>query len=133
MVQQAFDADSANQMFNLVKEGMAVIDSAGQRVGTVDDVYFGATSPSADERGEGSATAPAQSDRGDSLVEDVARVFTDEDAIPKELRQRLLRTGYIRIGGGLLSAPHYVLPEQIAGISSDGVRLNVRRDELLSR
>jgi hypothetical protein len=112
---------------------MEVYDIRDRRIGKVEDIYFGASSPTANERGTGSATAPAQDSTGDRFYKDIVRAFASDD-VPEELQQRLLREGYIRIGGeGLFSTARYVLPEQISSVSGDRVTLRTTRDELIKQ
>src|SRR5262249_44172965 len=119
MVQQAFNKDTDSKVFSSIKVGTAVYDNHDHHLGKVEDVYFGASSPTANERGTGSATAPAQDVGVDPLVNQIARGF-DSDQLPEELRQRLLREGYLRISGeGLFGRARYVLPEQVASVTSD--------------
>lgn len=133
MVQQTFSKDTDNNVFARVKAGMEVYDVQDRRIGKVEDVYFGASSPMANERGTGSATAPAQEPVDDRFYQDIVRAFTS-DNIPEELQQRLLREGYIRIGGeGLFSTARYVLPDQVSSIAGDRVVLRATRDQLIKR
>src|SRR5689334_18105257 len=121
MVQQAFSKDTGNNIISKVKEGMEVYDSEGKRLGKVEDLYFGASTPTANERGTGSATAPTQGVAGDEFFQDIGLAFT-ADNLPEELKQRLLREGYIRVGGeGLFSSARYILPDQVASVSDDRV------------
>ncbi len=113
-----------------VREGMAVFDDRGERIGRVDRVYLGAASEHELEAGGGPATAEDPGRFEHSLVGDLARVFAP-DTPPEPLRARLLRHGFLRVeGAGLLAADRYVLPDQIAGMSEDAVRLRVGRDRL---
>src|SRR5260221_655976 len=113
---------------------MLVYDSNNKEIGKVADLYLGSVSETEAERGEGPATATDRRERGDTLVDDIARGFTSDDKLPRELEQRLLLNGFIRVdGGGLFGSARYVLPEQIAGVSRDRVQLRVTRDELLKQ
>lgn len=113
---------------------MKVLDSADNRIGTVKDVYFGASSDEMLPHGTGAATAPDPSLRKDSLIDDVARGLVDVsgDDLPEEMRQRLLNEGYIRIDtAGLFRSDRFILPEQIARVHDDHVHLTVTQAELL--
>jgi hypothetical protein len=58
----------------------------------------------------------------------------DPDEIPEELRERMLREGYIRLDAdGLFAADRYILPEQIASAGRDELMLNVKKSELVKR
>ncbi len=131
MVQQAFSSDTGNKIISRVKVGMTVFDSKDRRIGKVEDVYFGASSPTANERGTGSASAPEQDTGGDNLYQDIVRAFS-ADNLPEELRKRLLVEGYIRIGGeGLFGTARYILPGQVSSVFEDHVMLKVNRDDLI--
>ena len=112
-----------------ITEGMDVLDRTGDKIGEVDAVYFGdedAATPQADV-----ATASERATRDDTIVDVVAEAFrTDE--LPQELRERLLVHGFVKVGTGMLRSDRYILPDQIASVTGEGVRLNVTLDELVS-
>lgn len=108
-----------------VQEGMRVIDSAGEEIGTVELVRMGdpgAVTVEGEDEGSG----------GEGLLGGVADGigFEDEPDLPGTLRRRLLRFGFIKVDGkGLFSKDRYVKADKIAGVSGDTVRLNVRKDQ----
>lgn len=118
-----------------IQEGMTVYDREGEGVGTVQVVYFGGASREAVERVLKSDQAP-----------DVATSENDEpnfdaNEVPKELRARMMRQGYILVTGpDLTGVKRFLTPEQIEGVFSeeiegvmkDVVRLRVTRSELLN-
>jgi hypothetical protein len=108
---------------------MEVYDSDGEKVGKVEHVQFGQEDTS--KPGVESATVSRTDDKKDTLFDNLAEVFTDPDNVPEELRQRLLRYGYIKIDMGLLKSDRFVESTQIAGIVQDHVNLHITRDELL--
>ena len=110
-----------------VKEGMLIVDSAGESVGTVREVYFGTYS---DEAEALTATHVVGADRG--IEPDVADTIEEGSDLPDVLRRRLLTHGYIRIDGGMLTSDRYALGGQVAAVAEDTVRLNVPRDELIN-
>lgn len=116
---------SASEMLAQIKEGMAVLDSAGQRIGTVEEVYFGTGSDEVeaytDDRGGGGSS---------DMEPDVADTYAPGPDLPDVLRRRLLRHGYIRIDTGILEN-HFATADQVAGVSNDTVRLSVPHDELV--
>ena len=114
-----------------VEEGMTVFDRDRHEIGKVEYVRFGDDDP--DTR-EVEAFGLSEVDEGDdSLLKDVARAFAG-DELPEELRERLLHQGYVRLDAdGLFAADRYIVPEQIASVSADGLMLNVTKDELLKR
>jgi hypothetical protein len=108
-----------------VREGMRVLDAAGQDVGKVE--YF--------EMGDPEAATTAGNDLPASpLVSAAAEAIVPgegEPDVPEPLRTRLRRTGFIKIDGpGLLARDRYVSSEQVREVSEDRVRLTVRKDEL---
>lgn len=109
MIAQPFG--HSNKALAQIREGMAVIDAGGEKVGTVRQVYLG---------GEDlSETAVA----GDSVLNDV----------PAGLRGRLAASGFIEIGTGLLQANRYATGEQVAAVETNTVRLSVGKDELAKK
>jgi hypothetical protein len=130
MSSQQFETENGSFNIRQVREGMEVYDVNHVRLGKVDDLYFGEVNEVEAERGEGAATARDRSTRGDSLIDDFARVFVNPDDIPEEVRARLLREGFIRVDA-LLAPARYILPSQISHVDKDHVHLSVGRDELV--
>ena len=91
-----------------VREGMDVVDAAGERLGTVRQVYLG---------GEELSEAAVA---GDSVLNDV----------PASLRGRLAATGFVEIATGFLQANRYATGAQVAAVAGGAVRLAVGKDEL---
>ena len=134
MSQQPSEQPHKSSILTQIYEGMTVYDRADQKIGTVEQVYFGAASQEADTHGGGPTTAASPGGHESSLLEDFAKAIAAGDEMPEPLRQRLLRHGFIRIDStGLFAADRYVMPDQIAGVSEDRVRLRVTRDELIKR
>ncbi len=116
-----------------IHEGMKVYDSDDKEIGKVDYVQMSDESTRASELGTGPATIEQTTALTDELLRDVARVF-DEDNVPQELRRRLEHNGFIRVkAAGLLARDRYVMPEQIASVSGDRVKLKVSRDQLIKQ
>jgi hypothetical protein len=118
-----------------VSEGMPVYDREGEAVGIVKVVYFGGASEEAIERMLHPEKAPA-AQQGETDWS-----AFDADSVPKELRARFMRHGYILVEGpDLTGVKHYLGPEQIEGVFTvdledgvhDAVRLRATRSELLS-
>jgi len=118
-----------------INEGMTVYDHEGEVVGIVQVVYFGGASEEAIERVLHPEKAPA-AQHGETDWS----VF-DADDVPKELRARFMRQGYILVKGpDLTGIKRYIGSEQIEGVFSqemegvmkDVVRLRVTRGELLN-
>jgi hypothetical protein len=91
-----------------ITEGMDVLDAAGERIGTVKQVYLGG-----EELSEAAIT-------GDSALNDV----------PEALRGRLAAAGFLEIATGFLQANRYATGAQVAAVEGGAVRLAVGKDEL---
>jgi hypothetical protein len=115
-----------------IRDGMKVIDSTGEEIGTVEWVHLSDEDP--DTPQAETVTGDLTDDRNrQSFVHLIADAFST-DNLPEELRERLMRNGFIRIDAtGLFAADRYVLPEQIQAVSGDRVTLNVPRDDLIKR
>ncbi|MBE0690555.1 MAG: hypothetical protein IH587_10595 [Anaerolineae bacterium] len=121
-----------NQPTNLTtyaREDMDVFDLNGDKIGQVEFVRL--SDENASTEYPETATPGTVSDQNDSLIEDIAEVFSDWPRIPQEMRQRLLRSGFIRIDRGLLKSDVVATPEQISSVTEDAVYLNVAEDGLL--
>ncbi len=124
---------AGGQTMKQIHTGMTVYDQDDKKVGTVDYVQMSDESAQGREYGTGPATIEPSGEPQPPLLRAVARVF-DEDDLPDELRRRLLHNGFIRINAaGLLARDRYVMPDQIASVSGDRVKLNVSRDQLIKQ
>lgn len=131
-MQKPFDASRTESVLKQIREGMEVFDNVGDKVGTVDTLYFGASSDEMKAHGVGAASAPDPSLRESGLVDDIAQAISGDDDLPDEMRRRLIHDGFIRIDAtGLFASDRYVLPEQIDRVHGDHVHLNVTGDQLL--
>ena len=134
MAEKHLEPTQAKSKLNDVREGMEVHDSREQKIGTVKEVYFGASSGETDEHGVGAATAPDPSQRDNSLIDDIARGIFGADEVPEEMRQRLINEGFVRIDpAGLFKGERYALPDQIASIHDNHIHLTVAENMLLKR
>jgi hypothetical protein len=133
MDEPVFDRNKEDDTLTHIHEGMGVFDRNDRKLGSVEEIYFGESEESA-----------GLSDRGpqdDSRLEPPAFAFggttslTDEPDAPGDnkdvLRNRLLREGYVKVDRGLLAKDVYILPEQIASVTGDSIRLSVSSDELI--
>jgi hypothetical protein len=118
-----------------IGEGMPVYDRNNELVGAVDVVYLGGASDEAIERALDPEHAPRT-----PAGEKVRTTFESED-MPREMRARLMKQGYIRVkGDGITGLRGYLGPEKIEGMFTldvegtiqDAVRLRVSREELRS-
>jgi hypothetical protein len=116
-----------------VKEGMHVHDVNDQHIGKVRFVKMGDENPS--QPGTQTVTvSEAEHTHGNSLVEEVAETIIPDDAddLPAEMRELLLREGYVRIDTGFLRSDRFVTPSQIASVSEGAIMLNITKDTLMS-
>jgi hypothetical protein len=120
------DVGQERQPIGMVREGMKVVDAAGEELGHVAFVKMG---------DQGTATAAADAPATQGLFDALGEVLTGEPAdpdVPEPLRSQLLRTGYVKIDGkGWFDTDRYVGPEAIASVASDTVRLAITKDELV--
>jgi hypothetical protein len=110
---------------------MKVFDNAEHELGAVDEFHFGDNEEMADIEPE----EPGATDREHtpSLLEEIVAALSPE-TMPEELREKLLREGYVRLDPRDIFLTHrYILPEQIASAEGDRLVLNVGRDALLKR
>ena len=123
----------SSTILNQIHEDMRVCDSAGEEIGRVREVFLGAVLDTKDRPGVGPATTSEHAWRDESLVDNLAEAFAG-DQLPEDLRDRLLREGYIRIDThGLFASDRFALPDQIESISEDCVRLRLTREDLIKR
>jgi hypothetical protein len=114
-----------------VRIGMKVYDSEGHHIGKIDDLKFpeNVTAPEV----EVAEVDGVIDDRDETIIDAVAEAFGREE-IPEPLRSQLLRDGYVHLdASGLFAADRYILPEQISGLTDDGIKLNVTQDALIKR
>lgn len=134
MARQILPDDSQqDSVLMRIHEGMDVYNHDDERIGQVESIYFGSVGDQEAATGTGAATAdnPATRERG--FLDDLANVFRDDD-LPDELRERLLRQGFIRIdSSGLFSSDRYATPEQIAAVHEDRVILRTNKEGLIKR
>jgi hypothetical protein len=110
-----------------VREGMTVVDAAGDEIGKVDYVKMG------DPEAVTVNPADATDDRG-GIFEGVADVLSgpDADDLPITLAGEMLRVGYLRVDTkGWFSKDRFVPADAIQGVTGDRVQLAVTKDELI--
>ena len=110
----------------MVREGMTVVDSTGEKVGKVEGLKMG--DPEA-------ATEKGNELQDTGLMGKLAEAFVGDERepdVPGPLRARLLRTGYIKVDGGfLIETDRYVPADRIASVDGDTVHLRVPKDRLI--
>ncbi|MFN8635124.1 MAG: DUF2171 domain-containing protein [Chloroflexota bacterium] len=109
----------------MVREGMTVVDSAGEKVGTVEAMKMG---------DPGAATEAGNENQDTGFLGDLAEAIGGDERepdVPGPLRASLQRSGYIKVDGGFLfGTDRYVAADEIASVSGDTVRLRVPKDRL---
>lgn len=124
------DDTHSHSILNQIKEGMEVYSNDDHHIGDVEEVHFGSVSETEAELGTGAATADNPRMRERNFLDDIADVFRDND-MPEEMREKLLREGFIRIDSGFFSDDHFATPSQIASVNGDRVILRSTKDQLL--
>jgi hypothetical protein len=116
--------DEGHQPIGMVREGMKVVDAAGDEIGHVDYVKMG------DPQAAGISDAEVQGTN--DLVDVVAEAFRGPSEIPVTIRERLLRLGFIHVDGkGWFDKDRYVPADAIAAVTADTVRLSATKDDLV--
>lgn len=112
-----------------VREGMTVIDAAGETLGTVEYVQMG--DPDAATT-HGSTQTPLGSQLPKSVISGATEpFFGDEPEVPEPVRSQLIRHGFIKVDNpGLLGSDRYVRGDHIREVSNDKVILKLTRDQL---
>ncbi len=105
-----------------VRQGMSVVDVAGERVGVVELV----------KAGDPDAATP-QGQVADGLVAEVKGAFGGgEPRVPSELASQLVRVGFVKVDGrGILGRDVYVAAVQVKDVVDGVVHLGVSQTELL--
>jgi hypothetical protein len=109
----------------MVREGMTVVDSAGEKVGKVEGLKMG---------DPGAVTEAGNENQDTGFLGDLAEAFVGDERepdVPGPLRARLQRSGYIKVDGGFLfGTDRYVAADRIASVQGDTVHLSVPKDRL---
>jgi len=109
-----------------IREGMTVIDAAGEEIGKVAFVKMG--DPQA-----ATTVGQGMDSRGEDLVGVAVDLFggDNEPNLPEAQRASFLRSGFLKIDcGGLFATDRYVSASQISGVSNDAVRLSATKEQL---
>lgn len=106
----------------MVHEGMEVVDRDGNRVGTVREARAG---------DPGAVTSDGQQEEG-GIFGALAGAIMGGDAMHEQARERLARTGYVRIdAAGLFQGDRFAAGDEVALVEGDTVRLTVAADQLV--
>jgi hypothetical protein len=95
-------------------------------------VQYGADNPATPEL-EANSIEGMEPERNRSIVDNVLDVFREDD-LPKEIHDRLLMQGFVRLDAdGLFASDRYILPDQILSVMGDKIVLTVEKSELMKR
>lgn len=114
-----------------IHEGMKVCDPAKNDIGTIEKFRFGDEDP--DRPGpETAGTSPLVEQERNTLVGILADVFSPDDQLPREVQEKALREGFVRLDAdGLFASDRYIFPEHIDRVEGDTLVLSVRKQDLL--
>jgi hypothetical protein len=116
-------------MLNSIEEGMKVYDNSGDEIGKVEFIHFS----EADGGDHPVAAAPPEDPPQSDLVDFIRKMF-GADNLPRELRERLLMHGFIRMDSArLFGSDRYIMFDQIDKVDDKGVHLKVADTENLLR
>lgn len=107
-----------------VREGMLVVDRAGEEIGTVVDMKMG--DPYA-------VTGAGQEQlTDDQFTTTSAKIFGPRHEFPEAWAERMRRLGFLRLGQKMTRRELFAAGDQVAEVSAGKVHLNVDRQELLA-
>lgn len=116
---------------NTIREGMDVVDSDMHTIGTVETFRITDEVPGQPEI-DAAGVSPVLEDNSESLTSILADVLHPDEKLPRELQEKVLRDGFVRLdAAGLFAADRYIFPEHIDRIEGDRLVLKVRKDDLL--
>ncbi|MDV3252054.1 hypothetical protein DevBK_12000 [Devosia sp. BK] len=116
---------------NTIAEGMKVFDSAMHSIGKVDTFRITDEAPDQPEI-DAAGVSPVLEEERDTMSALLADVFSPGDDLPRELQEKALREGFVRLDAdGFLASDRYIFPEHIDRVEGDRLILNVRKDDLL--
>jgi hypothetical protein len=114
-----------------IHEGMIVYDSNLESIGKVET--FRITDEAPDNPNiDAAGVSPVLEDERDTLTSILADVFRGEDDLPREMQEKALRDGFVRLDAdGLFASDRYIFPEHIDRVDADRLVLNVPKERLL--
>ena len=116
---------------NTITEGMKVFDSSMSSVGTVETFRITDEAPGQPEV-DAAGVSPVLEDDQNTMAAALANVFNPDEELPRELQEKALREGFVRLDAdGFLASDRYIFPEHIDRVEGDRLILNVRKDDLL--
>ena len=110
-----------------VHEGMTVLDSAMNAIGTVES--FRSTDEAPDRPDvDAAGVSPILEEERNTMSALLEDLFHPDDGLPRELQEKALREGFVRLDAdGLFAADRYIFPEDIDRVEGDSLVLAVRR------
>lgn len=116
---------------NTVYEGMRVCDIAMDDIGMVQAFRLSDEDPTHTGTETVGVSPVIEQERG-TLTGFLADVFTPDDQLPREMQEKALREGFVRVDAeGLFAADRYIFPEHIDRVDGDKLVLSVRKRDLL--
>ena len=116
---------------NTITEGMKVFDSAMSVIGKVETFRITDEAPDQPEV-DAAGVSPVLEDDRNTMSGVLADLFSSGDDLPRELQEKALREGFVRLDAdGLFASDRYIFPEHIDRVEGDRLILNVRKDDLL--
>lgn len=120
-----------NAIPDTITEGMKVVDSSMSDIGKVETFRMTDEAPDEPEV-DAAGVSPALEDDRNDMATLLADVFHPDDKMPRELQEKALREGFIRLDAdGFFASDRYIFPEHIDRVEGDRLILNVRKDDLL--
>lgn len=114
-----------------IREGMRVVDNSMNTIGTVETFRSTDEAPDSPEV-DAAGVSPVFEQRRNDLTGILADVFHPDDGLPRELQEKALREGFVRLDAdGFMAADRYIFPEHIDRIEDDRLVLSVERNDLL--
>lgn len=112
-------------------EGMSVVDSAMHEIGTIETFRVTDEVPGQPDV-DAAGVSPVFEEERETLAGILADVFRPDDQLPREMQEKALREGFVRLDAdGLFAADRYIFPEQIDRVEGDRLVLTVRKEDLL--
>ena len=113
-----------------IHEGMKVCDRAMDDIGTVEAFRIGDEDPTRPGPESAGVSPVIERDRN-TLAAVLADVFTPADRMPREMQEKALREGFVRLDAdGLFAGDRYIFPEHIDRVEGDRLVLSVRKEDL---
>lgn len=114
-----------------IHAGMKVFDRSMHEIGTVATFRIGDEDP--DRPGpETAGTSPVLEEHRTTLTSALANVFTADERLPREMQEKALREGFVRLDAdGLFATDRYIFPEHIDRVEGDRLVLGVDKQDLM--